>query len=134
LTNAGQLHVVFDQLETLESADLWVTIDRGPRTSWLRRLLGLTDRDILPCFYLVKEGDYAAITFLDENWSEYRAIDPEQPSHASKEIRLRIAMSQGEWTPLEAEYCLNFSRALEAIRYFAKEASRPDWLSYKYVR
>ncbi len=115
-----------------ESVDLWVFVDCGVRPNRLRRLFGFSERSVTPCFQLQKCGDTATLTFLDEHWSEYRALDPHRPAAVRDEVRRRL--SGGELTPADPEECMTAARALDAARDFLLNGSRPDWLSYRYVR
>ena len=92
VTDPARARELLQHAATPDAAELWVMIDHGPRRrSWLARLLGLIDREIEPCFCLTKRGDVAAMSFLDEVWSEYRATDPAQPT-----VDQRMALSGGD--------------------------------------
>ena len=114
------------------SAEVSVVIDRGRRPSWLKRLFGFSERIVTPRLILQKAGGVAALTFLDEAWSEYRAIDPDRPDGISEDVRLKL--SGGKPTPADREVCMTADRAFEAARHYLLRGTRPDWLSYRYVR
>ena len=92
----------------------------------------MSDRHIVPCFWLAKSGPVAALTFLDGAGSEYRATDPGHPAQATEAQRL--ALSCGEPTPAPNENCLNANRAFEAATEYLRQRERPNWLSYQYVQ
>ena len=116
-------------LEQEASGHLWVLTDRGPTKGW-RRFFG-PKRDVTPCFTVEWDTGFASLIFLDDSWSEYRAIDSGQPVSPSEEIRLRI--SHGEPTPHPTEQCMDKARAFAAMREFIASGDRPDWLTYKHV-
>jgi hypothetical protein len=125
-----QLAAYLASLETAPAGQVAVLIDRGPASRW-ERFMTETKRDIVSCFSLEWDGAYASLTFHDDAWGEYRAIDHEHPVHSTEDERCNIA--QGEPTPLPLEECLDKSRAFRAIREFLNDGARPGWLSYKYV-
>lgn len=134
-TRLGTVEEVCDLLDRIaasESADVSVVIDRGRRPSWLRRLFGFSERIFAPCFLLQKAGGVAVLTFLDEAGSEYWAIDADRPDGISEDIRRKL--SGGEPTPADPEVCMTADRAFAAARYYLLRGTRPDWLSYRYVR
>ena len=73
----------------------------------------------------------ASLIFLDENWSEYRAIDGSAPIAASEEERLYIA--HGEKRPHPIEECMSRERAFRAITESIESCARPAWLQYRVV-
>ena len=117
-------------LEPLAAGSLSVQVDRGPTKGWLR-FLGGAKRDIEPCFTVEWAGSYASLIFHDDAWSEYRAIDHEQPVVASEDERRKIA--HGELAPHPTEECMAKTRAFVAIREFLESGARPNWLRYRYV-
>lgn len=123
---------LLDRLETEASADFWVGIDRGRRPSWVRRLFGMSERLVTPCFSIERAGEVATLTFLDDAWSEYRAVDPDRPVDVSEELRRKV--SGGEPTPADPEVCMTATRAFAAARHYLLNGVRPDWMSYRYVR
>jgi hypothetical protein len=132
LETVEQVCDLLDRIAASESADVSVVIDRGRRPSWLKRLFGFSERMVTPCFILQKAGGVAALTFLDEAWSEYRAIDKDRPDGISEDIRHKL--SGGEPTPADPEVCMTAERAFVAARHYLRRGTRPDWLSYRYVR
>lgn len=133
LETAEQVCELLDRLEASPAADhLWVLIDRGRRPSWIKRLFGRSERLVTPCFYLQKAGEVAALTFLDDAWSEFRAVDADRPVEASEEVRRKL--SGGEPTPADPEVCMTATRAFAAARHYLLNGARPDWMSYRYVR
>jgi hypothetical protein len=132
LETVEQVCGLLDRIAASESADVSVVIDRGRRPSWLRRLFGFSERMVTPCFILQKAGGVATLTFFDEAWSEYRAIDTDRPDEISEDIRLKL--SGGEPTTANPEVCMTADRAFAAARHYLLRGTRPDWLSYQYVR
>jgi hypothetical protein len=132
LETAEQVCDLLERVAASGSADVWVLIDRGRRPSWLKRLFGFSERLVTPCFYLERAGDVATLTFLDDAWSEYRAIDPDRPAEVSEEIRHKL--SGGEPTPADPDVCMAAGRAFEGARHYLLRGTRPDWMSYRYVR
>jgi hypothetical protein len=116
--------------ERLEGGTLAVYADGGPRP-WWHRLFGLQRRFVLCYFMLEWCGDYASLMFLDENWSEYRAIDEAHPVNPSEEIRVKIA--HGEVIPHPVNECMKKERAFAAVRAFLDSGLRPEWLKYRFV-
>jgi hypothetical protein len=117
------------ELERQSRGRLWILIDRGPRTGW-RRWLG-AKRNVTPCLSVEWNSDYASLIFLDEAWSEYRAIDVTHPVVPSDDLRRKIA--HGELSPHPTEECMEKARAFNAIREFIYKGDPPDWLTYEYV-
>ena len=117
------------ELERQVSGRLWILIDHGPMKGW-RRFLG-AKRDVSPCLSVEWDSEYASLTFLDDAWSEYRALDVTHPVMPGEQVRRNIA--HGELSPHPTEECLEKARAFIAIREFISKGSRPDWLRYKYV-
>jgi hypothetical protein len=74
----------------------------------------------------------ASLIFLDENWSEYRAIDGAGPIEASDEERTQVA--HGEVKPHPKAECLSKERAFRAIAESLESDARPAWLQYRVVR
>jgi hypothetical protein len=133
LPDAVRVCELLKRVTAADAAELSVRLDYGPRRrNLLERLFGMSDRHIEPCFWLAKAGPVAALTFLDEAWSEYRATDPERPVQATE--AQRMALSCGELTPAPPEVCLEASRAFKAATEYLQRGERPDWLSYRYVR
>jgi hypothetical protein len=132
LETAEEVCRFLDRIATEVDADFWVLIDRGRRPSWVKRLFGLSERVLTPCFHLQKAGEVAALCFLDDAWSEYRALDPERPTDVSEETRLKL--SGGELTPVDPEECMTAARAFVAAHHYIMSGKRPEWMSYRYVR
>jgi hypothetical protein len=74
----------------------------------------------------------AALIFLDDAWSEYRAIDVERPVQPSEDVRKRT--SHGEFLPYPIGECMSVERAFAAIAHYVAEGERPPWLTYRYVK
>ena len=110
---------------------LSVSIDRGLNKGWLR-FLGGAERDVVPCLSLEWFDQYASLIFLDDAWSEYRAIDTEHPVAPEEEIRKLIAHGEPSAHPIEE--CMSTVRAFDAAHEFIESGERPTWLSFKYVR
>jgi hypothetical protein len=132
LDTVAQVCEYLDQAAVNPTADFTVLADHGRRPSLLKRLFGLSEQMVSPCFCLARAAGAATLTFTDDNWSEYRAIDPERPSNVTADIRKRL--SDGEPTPADQELCMAAARAFAAARHFMLQGVRPDWLSYRYVR
>ena len=129
---AGAVCNFLDRVGADEAVELWVMRDPGRRRGWLQRLVGMSERLILPCFHLQKEGAAAVLTFLDDAWSEYRALDPQQRISVSEAVRMKL--SCGEPTPAPPEVCLAPERAFEAAKHYLMQGERPEWLTYRYVK
>jgi hypothetical protein len=133
LPDAAAVRGLLDRLVASDAAEVWVALDRGPRKrTWLQRLFGVSDRDVLTCFWLAKSGGVSALTFLDESGSEHRATDPAYPVEAT--AGQRAALSCGEPTPAPVEVCLRAGRAFQAAIEYLRSGERPSWLTYHYVR
>lgn len=124
-----RLAVHVSEVERQARGGLRILIDHGPVTGW-RRWLG-AKRDVTPGLSVEWDSEYASLIFLDDVWSEYRAIDATHPVVPSEEVRRNIA--QGELSPHPLEECMEKARAFIAIREFINDGNRPDWLTYKYV-
>ncbi len=116
--------------ESLENGRLWIGKDGGPRP-WWHRVLGTQKRYIEAIFTVEWYSDAAALIFHDENWSEYRALKPEQLTSFSESVRQNI--SHGEAEPVLDEECITKELAFKAIKETLKNGSRPSWLKYKFV-
>jgi hypothetical protein len=132
LETAEEVCRFLDRIASEVDADFWVLIDRGRRPSRVKRLFGLSERVLTPCFHLQKVGEVAFLIFLDDNWSEYRTLDPERPTDVSEETRLKL--SGGEPTPVDPEECMTAARAFVAAHHYIMSGKRPEWMSYRYVR
>jgi hypothetical protein len=124
-----QITAHLSSLEQQARGRVSIKIDHGPIRGW-RRFLGMK-RDVTPCFAVEWDSDYASLIFLDDAWSEYRAIDGAHPVVPSEEVRRNIA--HGELRPHPIAECMEKARAFAAIRDFLSRGSRPDWLTYEYV-
>jgi hypothetical protein len=123
-----------DRLRALEKGPpvkFDVVQDLGPQKSWLKRLFGIK-RDTLHLFAIEWYEGYARLTFYDEAVSEYWAIDHEHPTNPSTEVRMKLSFL--EPTPAPADEIMEAARGFEAIRQFLDRATRPEWLSYRYVK
>jgi hypothetical protein len=132
LETVEQVCELLDRIAAGETADVSVVIERVPSQSRLRRFFGFSGRTVSPCFILQKAGGAAAITFLDEAWSEYRAIDPDRPVGIGEDVRMQLSF--GEPTPADPEVCMSADRAFAAARHYLLHGARPEWLSYRFVR
>jgi hypothetical protein len=130
--SAAEACAHLDRLAELGDVDVWVLIDRGQRRGWFLRLLGYRREVLSPCFHLEKTGEFAALTFLDDVWSEYRAVDPDHRVEAPEDVRLKL--SGGEPTPAKPEFVFSAIRAFAAAKEFLSKCERPEWLTYHYVR
>jgi len=54
------------------------------------------------------------------------------PADVAREARLKL--SGGQPTATDSEVCMDTSQALAAARHYLRSQTRPDWLSYQYVR
>lgn len=132
LPDVAAVGVLLARLASVEEAELWVFLDRGPRSrTWLGRILGTPAHEIEPYFWLGKAGGVATLTFLDGAWSEYRATDPGGPVPATG--NQRAALSRGEPTMVPLELCLRADLAIAAAVHYLAKRERPDWLAYQYV-
>lgn len=132
-STVSSLKALVEQLalaERLPQGRLALSADAGPRPLW-QRILGA--RRWVDIFFAVEwYGEYASLIFLDENGSEYRALDHVAPVSPSEEVRTKIA--HGEIRPHLIEECMGKDRAFTAIREFLQSGERPAWLRYRYVR
>jgi hypothetical protein len=117
--------------ESRVTGRVWVVQDLGPSTKWLR-YIGGPKRDVRPHFAVEWSGDFARLIFLDDAWSEHRALDTTNPVAPSKEILEQI--SHGEPIAHPVEECMGKRRAFDAMREYLVAEQRPGWLSYRYVR
>jgi hypothetical protein len=131
-TSAAEMCAHLDRLAEHDNFDVWVLLDVGRRRGWLWRLLGYNAQVLTPCFHLEKAGEFAALTFLDDAWSEYRAVDPDRGVEAPVEVRLKL--SGGEPNPASPEICFSAEKALAAAKHFLLEGKKPNWLTYQFVR
>jgi hypothetical protein len=130
---AEELKAFLAELEQTVSGHLVIDKDYGLfRPRWWERLLGRSGRDRRVCFMLGWRGSYARLDFMDDCGSVYIALDHEQPVDAPEDIRLQL--SGGEPTPAPPEECMQKTRAFAAAREFIDTGTRPEWLSYRYVR
>ena len=125
-----QIAAYLSGIEQQPRGHVWVLTDHGPIKGW-RRFLGLKCV-VSPCFTVEWDSDYASLIFLDDVWSEYRAMDVSHPVAPNEEVRRRIA--HGEVGPHPTAECMEKARAFAAIRYFLIQGVRPDWLTYNCVR
>jgi len=123
----GQL---IDTAESMSKGRLWIGEDGGPRP-WWHRLFGTQKRYVAPLFTLEWYSEAAALIFHDENWSEYRVLKTAECSYFPADVRMNITHGEVEAMP-ESE-CINKALAFKAIRESLENASRPDWLEYKFV-
>lgn len=84
---------------------------------------------VTPCFKLQKAGDVAAFIFLDDAWSEYRAMDPDGLDGIGEDVGLKL--SGGEPTPADPTVCMTAGRAFATARHYPLRGTRPDWLRYR---
>jgi hypothetical protein len=118
-------------LEREGTVSVFVDMDLGP-TGRLSRFFGGPKRDIQPCFSLRKAGAWASLMFLDEAYSEHRAVDPGQQAAPDATV-LKALADPGESVP-PAE-CMSAASAFRAAREFmGKNGRRPSWLTYRYVK
>ncbi|MFC1851247.1 hypothetical protein ACFL27_13710 [candidate division CSSED10-310 bacterium] len=116
--------------QSLDQGSINLCAAAGPRP-WWHRIFG-TDRFIRSYFICEWYGDFAAIIFLDEKGSEYRAIDEENQTNVDVEVRKNISF--GNYVALQEIYCLTKRRAFSALIEFIETGIRPDWLSYKFFK
>jgi len=121
---------ILKSVENLETCKVWVGKDGGQRP-WWHRLLGTQKRFVDSLFALEWHNQIANLIFHDENWSEYRAIDQENPVSAREHDRLKVA--QGEKIAPSNEECISKQRALAAVREYLQNNKRPTWLGYNFV-
>jgi hypothetical protein len=126
----AQLVEFLQSIESLETCRVWVGKDGGPRP-WWHRFLGTQKRFVVSLFAIEWHNQIASLIFHDENWSEYRAIDREQPVSAKENERLKVA--QGEIIAPSNEECISKERALAAIREYLQYNQRPNWLGYRFA-
>ncbi|WP_157480996.1 MULTISPECIES: hypothetical protein [unclassified Lysobacter] len=109
---------------------LSISYDDGPRPRW-QRFLGLAPRYISGFAALEWADDFASLIFLDDNWSEYRALDAKEPVVPPEATRTQIA--HGELLPHPASECVHKDRAFQALLEALQTGGRPGWLSYRFV-
>jgi hypothetical protein len=101
----------------------------GPAPLW-KRALGT--KQVSRGYFAVEWfNQVASLIFLDENWSEYRALDRSVPVAASEEERSHV--SHGEAKPAPLEECMAKERAFIAIAESLESSARPVWLQYRVV-
>ena len=116
-------------IEQQSKGHVSVLIDHGPRKGW-RRFLG-AKRDVSPCFAAEWDSRYASLIFLDDAWSEYRAIDVSHPVAPCEEVRRAVA--HGELIPHPIAECMEKARAFTLMQDFLIRGGRPEWLTYNFV-
>ena len=122
---------ILTMAQSIATGRIVISYDNGPRP-WWHRLLGSGRRYIAGFVYIQWAEEYANLMFHDENWSEYRALDPAHPVSANDKIRSKI--SQDGATPFAAEECLEKTRAFAAVRETLQSGNRPSWLSYQFAK
>ena len=123
---AGAVHACLD----LEHGRLSISHDDGPRP-WWQRFLGLAPRYVSGFAALEWADGFASLIFLDENWSEYRALDEQFPVTPPEIVRIKIA--HGEPSPHPPNECMDKVRAFQALQEALQTGVRPGWLSYRFV-
>ena len=103
--------------------------DGGDRPFW-HRLFGAKIW-VVGYFSVEWCNDIAALMFLDENASEYRAVDREAAPDYSQSDHDRIRFGDDE--PIDRRFIMSTTRAKEAIEQFLKTSQRPSWLDYEFV-
>ncbi|WP_394132203.1 hypothetical protein [Marinobacter nauticus] len=120
-----------ENAESLSKGRLWVGKDGGARPLW-HRLLGAQKRYVDSIFSLEWFSEGAALIFHDENWSEYRALKPDNSPSLPESIRIQI--SHGEAQPASDSECISKEQAFKAIREALEKGDRPNWLNYQFVK
>jgi hypothetical protein len=116
--------------ESMAIGKMSLCADAGARPLW-KRILG-AKRYTEFFFALEWFEQYASLIFLDEDASEYRAIDHQHPVSAPENARLKIA--HGELRPHPSNECMSKARAFYAIAEYLQTGDRPAWLKYNIVR
>ncbi|MCC7248430.1 MAG: hypothetical protein IT473_07395 [Lysobacter sp.] len=109
------------------SGSLCAWVDHGP-TPWWMRLFGAR-RDTESFFSLRWRGSHACLIFLDDNGSEYRAIDEKYPIPLDEPLS-EAMMSED---PQPKEEVMRKDRSFLAITEFLDSGTRPAWLRYRFV-
>ena len=109
---------------------LSVSYDDGPRPRW-QQLFGLAPRSASGFAALEWAGDFASLIFLDNNWSEHRALDTQHPVDPPDVVRTQIA--HGELAHHPTSECMAKARAFQALQEALQSGNRPGWLSYRFV-
>lgn len=112
------------------SGTIWLESDGGRRSRWGTFFTGLAPQIYIPHFFLAWYGHHAALIFHDEDWSEYRAVDPIYPTNPSNDIRASIMPPD----VVCVQECLLKTRAFAAAREYLIKGERPTWMKYRYVR
>lgn len=129
--SAEALRAFIAASRTAAAGQLAGFLDCGP-APWWERFLGGGSRKQNPRFAIEWYGEFASLIFLDDNASEYRVLDHEQPVDPPDAIRLHLA--HGELQPHPSEQCMRAVRAWDALNEFIERGVRPAWLTYRYVR
>ncbi|MBP6748727.1 MAG: hypothetical protein KA144_03725 [Xanthomonadaceae bacterium] len=109
------------------SGSLCAWVDHGPNPWWMR-LFGAR-RDAESFFSLRWCGSHARLIFLDDNHSEYRAIDEKYPIPLDEPLS-EAMMSED---PQPREEFMRKDRSFLAITEFLESGVRPAWLRYRFV-
>lgn len=129
VSSVAELRRQIAHAKDVESGRLSVCIDAGPRP-WWHRFFG-AERYTVSLFALEWYDQYASLIFHDEDWSEYRSIDRDQPVAPDGEVRIKIA--HGEVKPHPIDECMRKERAFSAVNSYLESGIRPGWLSYRYI-
>lgn len=112
------------------AGQITLTADAGDRPI-LHRLLGAKIW-VAGLFSVEWSNNVAALFFLDENMSEYRAIDKESPvAPWSRADRSQLRFGENE--PIDERYLLSKSRATKALESFLETSKRPSWLDFEFI-
>ena len=136
----GEEERVFNSVEALSEAigacelnargRLVISRDAGPRPRW-QRIFGLAPRYRVGFLSLDWSGDFARLIFLDDNGSEYRAVDCRHPVVAPEAIRAQLG--DGDVRSCPADECMGTARAFRAVLYAVRKGQRTVWLGYRFV-
>ena len=130
LASAQEVSKAIESCRRLDRGGLSLSYDDGPRPLW-HRFFGATR--YVSGFASIEWADgVASLIFLDDNWSEYRAIDKEVPVNASEAVRR--AISHGEPCPHPADECIGKGRAFQALQEALESGVHPGWLTYRFVK
>ncbi len=103
--------------------------DGGDRPFW-HRLFGARIW-VVGYFSVEWYNGIAALMFLDDNMSEYRAVDRQPVLDYSQSDHNRIRFGGDE--PIDRRFTMSTTRAKEAIKQFLQTSRRPSWLDYELV-
>lgn len=100
---------------------------------WLYRVLGLKTSTQEMGVWLLAQGPHVLLTFLDEDFNEKRASDPERHRSSDTSERVRFESKHGTGETVSVGECVSRESAARAVREFFEESSFPLWLQYEDV-